>query len=57
MPLSYWYGHAETKRNPALLDRLIRNLGENIRERDEDDPEGAELISVSSAGQSMIVDP
>lgn len=39
IPLSYWYGHAETKRNPALLDRLIRNLGENIRERDDDDPE------------------
>ncbi|KAG1754357.1 Pre-mRNA cleavage complex II protein Clp1-domain-containing protein [Suillus lakei] len=39
IPLSYWYGHAETKRNPVLLDRLIRNLGENIRERDDDDPE------------------
>ncbi|KAG1891418.1 Pre-mRNA cleavage complex II protein Clp1-domain-containing protein [Suillus subluteus] len=42
IPLSYWYGHSETKRNPVLLDRLIRNLGENIRERDDDDPEGAE---------------
>ncbi|PCH37779.1 hypothetical protein WOLCODRAFT_135845 [Wolfiporia cocos MD-104 SS10] len=31
--LSYWYGHAEMRRNPLLMDRLIRNLGENIWER------------------------
>lgn len=44
IPLSYWYGHAETKRNPLLLDRLIRNLGENIGERDDIDPEGMDII-------------
>jgi polyribonucleotide 5'-hydroxyl-kinase len=49
IPLSYWYGHPETKRNPVLLDRLIRNLGENIRERDDDDPEGAENQFMSQA--------
>ena len=40
LPLAYWYGHAETKRNPLLMDRLIRNLGENIAERWDHDPEG-----------------
>lgn len=40
LPLVYWYGHSETKRNPLLLDRLIRNLGENINERNDGDPEG-----------------
>ncbi|RDX46870.1 hypothetical protein OH76DRAFT_1456984 [Lentinus brumalis] len=39
LPLSYWYGHAEMRRNPLLLDRLIRNLGENIRDKYESDPE------------------
>ena len=40
LPLAYWYGHAETKRNPLLMDRLIRNLGENIAKRWDHDPEG-----------------
>ncbi|KAI0748375.1 Pre-mRNA cleavage complex II protein Clp1-domain-containing protein [Daedaleopsis nitida] len=35
LPLSYWYGHAEMRRNPLLMDRLIRNLGENIRDKYE----------------------
>ncbi|KIJ10513.1 hypothetical protein PAXINDRAFT_177469 [Paxillus involutus ATCC 200175] len=39
IPLTYWYGHAETKRNPQLLDRLIRDLGMNIVERYDSDPE------------------
>ncbi|KAI6127761.1 Pre-mRNA cleavage complex II protein Clp1-domain-containing protein [Pisolithus croceorrhizus] len=38
-PLTYWYGHSEVKRNPLLLDRLIRNLGENVTERHCNDPE------------------
>lgn len=40
LPLAYWYGHAETRRNPLLMDRLIRNLGENIWERWDNDLEG-----------------
>jgi len=40
LPLAYWYGHAETKRNPLLMDRLIRNLGENVSERWDHDVEG-----------------
>ncbi|KAH9483911.1 Cleavage polyadenylation factor subunit clp1 [Psilocybe cubensis] len=40
LPLAYWYGHPETKRNPLLMDRLIRNLGDNINDRFELDNEG-----------------
>ncbi|EGO21102.1 hypothetical protein SERLADRAFT_372905 [Serpula lacrymans var. lacrymans S7.9] len=40
LPLVYWYGHADIKRNPTLLDRVIRNLGENIGERFYNDVEG-----------------
>ncbi|KAI0672749.1 Pre-mRNA cleavage complex II protein Clp1-domain-containing protein [Trametes maxima] len=40
LPLSYWYGHAEMRRNPLLMDRLVRNLGENIRDRWENDVTG-----------------
>lgn len=44
LPLAYWYGHGETKRNPLLLDRLIRNLGENVWDRLEDDPQGETVM-------------
>lgn len=47
LPLSYWYGHAETRRIPLLMDRLIRNLGENVWERLDGDMEGGSLSSVS----------
>ena len=50
LPLVYWYGHAETKKNPLLMDRIIRNIGENINDRFELDPEGIspknEIVSV-----------
>lgn len=39
-PLAYWYGHADGKRNPQLMERLIRNLGENLDERFNKNPEG-----------------
>jgi len=38
--LVYWYGHPDIKRNPLLMDRLIRNLGENVMERLDSDAEG-----------------
>ncbi|KXN91403.1 mRNA cleavage and polyadenylation factor CLP1 [Leucoagaricus sp. SymC.cos] len=38
-PLVYWYGHADPKRNPQLMERLIRNLGENMDERFDKNPE------------------
>ena len=40
VPLVYWYGHAEGRQNSLLLDRLIRNLGENVNSRQENDPIG-----------------
>ncbi|KAJ3780149.1 Pre-mRNA cleavage complex II protein Clp1-domain-containing protein [Lentinula aff. detonsa] len=40
LPLAYWYGHAEMKRNFLLMDRLIRNLGINVQEKFDQDPEG-----------------
>ncbi|KAK0211107.1 Pre-mRNA cleavage complex II protein Clp1-domain-containing protein [Desarmillaria ectypa] len=40
LPLVYWYGHQETRKNTLLMDRLIRNLGENVRERQDNDPRG-----------------
>ena len=40
LPVVYWYGHPDTKRNPLLMDRLIRNLGENVNDRFELDREG-----------------
>ncbi|KAG6331260.1 hypothetical protein ID866_7830 [Astraeus odoratus] len=49
-PLAYWYGNSETKRNPLLLDRLIRNLGENVLERLDNDPE------VTARTSGLIVD-
>ncbi|KAJ6597215.1 Pre-mRNA cleavage complex II protein Clp1-domain-containing protein [Mycena vulgaris] len=33
LPLAYWYGHAESKRNPLLMERIIRNVGENINDK------------------------
>lgn len=54
IPLAYWYGHSEVRRNPLLLDRLIRNLGENVWDRLEDDPVGELLnASVFSNGDLM----
>jgi polyribonucleotide 5'-hydroxyl-kinase len=40
LPLVYWYGHSTVARNPLLLDRLIRTLGENIADRWDYDAEG-----------------
>ncbi|KAI0072264.1 hypothetical protein K474DRAFT_1693123 [Panus rudis PR-1116 ss-1] len=40
LPFGYWYGHPETKRNPLLMDRLIRNLGENVWDRWYTDMQG-----------------
>ncbi|KAH8117202.1 Clp1-domain-containing protein [Phellopilus nigrolimitatus] len=40
LPLVYWYGQSEVRQNPLLLDRLIRNLGENVNSRQDNDPIG-----------------
>ncbi|KAJ8523094.1 hypothetical protein ONZ45_g369 [Pleurotus djamor] len=38
-PLVYWYGHATIAKNPLLMERLIRNLGQNVDDRWEVDVE------------------
>jgi len=43
LPLTYWYGHSDTKRNSLLMERMIRNMGENINDRFELDAEGIAL--------------
>ncbi|KAF7363717.1 mRNA cleavage and polyadenylation factor CLP1 [Mycena sanguinolenta] len=40
LPLAYWYGHTEAKRNPLLVERVIRNIGENINDKYQVDLEG-----------------
>ncbi|KAJ7219572.1 Pre-mRNA cleavage complex II protein Clp1-domain-containing protein [Mycena pura] len=40
LPLAYWYGHSETKRNPLLLERIVRNIGENINDKYQVDLQG-----------------
>jgi polyribonucleotide 5'-hydroxyl-kinase len=32
-PLVYWFGHLELRRKVMLMERLIRNLGDNVLER------------------------
>ena len=44
LPLSYWFGHNEIKRNPLLMDRLVRNLGETVKEKHEYDANGKYCI-------------
>lgn len=48
VPLVYWYGHAATKRNPLLMDRLIRNMGENVNDKFELDAEGVTFLAPPS---------
>jgi polyribonucleotide 5'-hydroxyl-kinase len=40
LPLVYWYGHLESKRNPLLMERIIRNMGENVAEKFDIDENG-----------------
>ena len=53
LPLVYWYGHPEITRNPLLMDRLIRNLGENMRDRFEHYPEG--VLSILWAAFKVLL--
>lgn len=54
LPLAYWYGHPETKKNPLLMDRLIRNLGENINDRFELDSEGMFILFDTSLQRNIF---
>ncbi|KAL1744021.1 Pre-mRNA cleavage complex II protein Clp1-domain-containing protein [Schizophyllum fasciatum] len=44
VPLVYWYGHAEVQRNPRLLERLIRNLGMGVSDREDAAPYASGII-------------
>ena len=33
MPVVHWFGYADLRKNPPLLDRLIRALGAEVGER------------------------
>ncbi|TRM56420.1 hypothetical protein BD626DRAFT_507954 [Schizophyllum amplum] len=55
VPLVYWYGHADVKRNPRLLERLIRNLGMGVSDR-EDAARNNAAESAKSYASGIIVD-
>ncbi|KAL1668606.1 hypothetical protein GGF50DRAFT_96568 [Schizophyllum commune] len=55
VPLVYWYGHPDAKRNPRLLERLIRNLGMGVSDR-EDAARNNVKDSASAYASGFIVD-
>lgn len=50
LPLVYWYGHAEVRQNPRLMEHLIRNLGENVTARHKKDLLGAKYCDAFIPG-------
>ena len=48
LPLVYWFGHDEVRQNPRLMERLIRNLGENVTARHQKDQIGAGLLHLQT---------
>lgn len=56
LPLVYWYGHAETKRNPLLLDRLIHTLGEFVNQKLDADIEGKIIPSYNKFSKALTGD-
>ncbi|KAF8463804.1 Pre-mRNA cleavage complex II protein Clp1-domain-containing protein [Gautieria morchelliformis] len=41
LPLVYWFGHVEARRNPKLMDRLIQTLAKQVNARLQNDPAGS----------------
>ncbi len=41
VPAVYWFGHAEPRQNTLLMERLVRNLGDNINSRHYNDTMGS----------------
>ncbi|KAF8511121.1 Pre-mRNA cleavage complex II protein Clp1-domain-containing protein [Hysterangium stoloniferum] len=41
LPLVYWFGHVETRRNPKLMEKLIHTLARRISARLENDVAGS----------------
>jgi polyribonucleotide 5'-hydroxyl-kinase len=44
LPLVYWFGHVETRRNPKLMDRLIQSLAAKVNERLQNDVAGLRAV-------------
>lgn len=57
LPIAYWYGHAESKRNPLLMERIIRNLGENINDKYQVDVEGRAAGLIVDTPSSFAAGP
>lgn len=44
LPLVYWFGNLEMKKNPLLMDKMIQNLARDINERLDSDPISTSLV-------------
>jgi polyribonucleotide 5'-hydroxyl-kinase len=40
LPLVFWFGHSELQKKVMLMERLIRNMGEFVIQRTEDEAKG-----------------
>jgi polyribonucleotide 5'-hydroxyl-kinase len=47
LPLVYWFGHIETRRNPKLMDRLIQTLAKQVNGRLQNDSAGSWACTVN----------
>ncbi|KAF8590063.1 Clp1-domain-containing protein [Ramaria rubella] len=41
LPLVYWFGHIETRRNPKLMHKLVRTLAQRVNARLQNDVAGS----------------
>lgn len=57
VPLVYWFGHSETRRNPILFERLIRNLGRDTLDKMDSDAEGAVAGILVDTPSSFVTGP
>lgn len=55
LPLVYWFGHVETRRNPKLMDRLIQNLAGKVNARLRNDSPGSSGYMVTRMAVNKMV--
>lgn len=55
LPLVYWFGHTETRRNPKLMDRLIRNLAKWVNVRLKSDSIGLSIVMNPAASHIHVI--
>jgi polyribonucleotide 5'-hydroxyl-kinase len=53
VPLVFWFGHSETRRNPKLMTALIQRLSDCIRLRLDDDHAGVSDLNL----QNLLLNP